>query len=204
MTGTGKTIFALWCLSRRSYDRMPWVVIDAKRDGAIAQIPRMEEIGVMDKPPKKKGIYVMRPMPGDFDDGYVTQWLYKIWEQERVGIYIDEGYMFKPLDRGLRTVLTQGRSKHLPVIALSQRPAWISPFIHSESEFKTAFYLQNPADVAKIAEWFPRGYNNDILQKTQSWWYGMPKRELCLLGACPPLEAILDDFDARIIRRSFI
>ena len=31
-TGTGKTVFGLWCLSQRSYDKIPWIIIDFKRD----------------------------------------------------------------------------------------------------------------------------------------------------------------------------
>lgn len=203
-TGTGKTTFALWCLSRRSWHRMPWVIIDSKLDPGIAQIPRLEEIDINGKPPKKKGLYVVRPMPGDFDDGHVSSWLMRVWSQEHTGIFIDEGYSFRPQDRALRAILTQGRSKRIPVIALAQRPAWVSPYIHSESEYKTAFYLQTPADIDRMREWFPPGYDNENLPDHYSYWYGRPGREFVRFGPCPPEDEIMQVFDDRGVRRVFI
>jgi DNA helicase HerA-like ATPase len=203
MNGSGKTVFALDQLSRRSYDRMPWVIIDAKRDPTIAQIPRIEEIGIDDKPPRRKGLYVVRPMPQDFDDRIVTEWLFKVWQQENTGLMLDEGYMFNARDPGLRAVLTQGRSKHIPVIALSQRPSWISPFIHSESVYKSVFYLQMPQDIDKVQEWLPACAPQE-LPPHHSYWYAVKTRDFRLLGPCQDENAILDRFDARRVRKWFL
>ena len=157
MTGSGKTHFGLWCLSQRSYDRMPWVIIDSKRDPLLASLPHAEEIAPDRKPPKQKGLYVTRPGIGDFEGGTVTGFLYECWRAEDIGIFIDEGYQFNPRDPGLRTVLTQGRAKHVPVISLSQKPSWVSPFLFSESEFKSIFYLDMPNDIERVMEWMPAG-----------------------------------------------
>ncbi len=66
-TGSGKTTFGLWMLSRRSFDKMPWIIVDAKRDDIIADIPHQEEIDVGSKIPKHPGLYVVRPTIADFD-----------------------------------------------------------------------------------------------------------------------------------------
>lgn len=199
MTGSGKTHFALYCLSFRSFDRMPWIIIDFKRDPLIAEIPGLTEIHIDDKLPKRSGLYVVRPEPSDVDSGAITAWLYRVWKQERIGLYLDEGYMIRKLDPGLRTVLTQGRSKRLPMIILSQRPAWVCPFIQSESEFKSIFYLQNPADVQRVSEWLPPQSGIDIpsLPKRHSYWYSVADRDLKLFGPCPGETEIMQRFDAR-------
>lgn len=206
MTGSGKTTFALWQLSRRSYDRMPWIIVDFKRDPIIGQIPRLEEIDIDGKPPRSRGLYVVRPGPEDVDDGIVTQWFYKVWEAERIGLLIDESYMIKRYDQGLRAILTQGRSKRIPVIMLSQKPSWVSPFIHSESEFKSVFYLQMPEDIERVKEWLPprRDIDPGTLAPHHSYWYCVPTREFASFGPCPNEDAVLDMFDNRVVVRHFL
>ncbi len=121
-------------------------------------------------------------------------------------MFIDEGYAFKPNDRALRAVLTQGRSKRIPVIALSQRPAWVSPFIFSESEFRSIFFLDHPPDVDRVQEWLPRRDehgnrpNPENLPRHHSYWYCGPHREFRTFGPCPDEGEILDVFDRRKVR----
>lgn len=217
MTGTGKTVFGLWCLSQRSYDRIPWIIVDFKRDPVIRRLPQLDEVRIDQSPPKHRGLYVVRPEPADADEGLVTQFLYAIWRREGLGnsrdgtgIFIDEGYMIKPQDRALRAVLTQGRSKRIPVIALSQRPSWISPFILSESEFKTVFFLQHKADIDRVGEWLPRQDQHGefvdpyALPQHHSYWYGVPHREFARLAPCPDEDTVIDRFDNRRYRRYFL
>lgn len=215
MTGTGKTTFALWCLAQRSYDQIPWIVVDFKRDPMIHKLPQKEIVRIDRTPPKHAGIYVVQPSPADIDEGLVTQFFWQIWAREGMpgksrrgtGVYIDEGYMMKPTDRGLRAILTQGRSKRIPVMALSQRPTLISPMILSESEFKTIFYLQHERDIERVQEWLPRhderGQRVDpwSLANHHSYWYGMIDREFCTMAPCPPEDEILDMFDRKRVRR---
>ena len=203
MTGSGKTVFALWCLSRRSFHKMPWIIIDFKRDVTIARVPGLEEIGVDDKLPSRKGLYVVRPDPAEGTDGTMTEWLYRVWAQERTGLLLDEGYMLSRYDAGLRAVLTQGRSKTIPVIALSQKPVWVSPFVHSESEFKSVFFLQMPRDVDTVKEWLPPGRDVDPsrLPPHHSYWYHVASREFRRFGPCPGEDEILQTFDDRRVRR---
>ena len=214
-TGTGKTVFGLWCLSQRSYDKIPWIIIDFKRDKVIRRLPQLEEVRVDQSPPKHRGLYVVRPSPADVDEGLVTQYLYQVWAREGLphssrqgtGIFIDEGYMLNPRDKALRAVLTQGRSKQIPVIALSQRPSWISPFIMSEADFLSVFYLQTPADIDRVQEWLPQqdqdGKEPDpyLLPEHHSYWYGVSKREFARLAPCPNEDEVMDRFDNRRYRR---
>ena len=96
-TGTGKTVFGLWCLSQRSYDKIPWIIIDFKRDKVIRRLPQLTEVRIDQAPPKHRGLYVVRPSPADADDGLVTQYIYRIWAREGLehssrqgtGLFID-------------------------------------------------------------------------------------------------------------------
>lgn len=200
MTGSGKTVFALWCLSLRDFDKKPWIIVDFKRDTIIRQIPRLKEIGVTDKLPKHPGLYVVRPLPSDSKDGTITDFLYRVWQKEYTGLLLDEGYMISRFDTGLQAVLTQGRSKHIPMICLSQKPTWISPFIHSESEFKSVFFLQMPRDIDTVSEWLPGGDPRG-LPPHHSYWYQVATRDFRTLGPCPNESQVLNTFDDRIVPR---
>jgi hypothetical protein len=208
-TGSGKTVFGLWCLSRRTWDEKPWIIVDFKGDGMIAQIPRIEEFSLGKKIPTKPGIYVVRPLPGDVDEGLVTQLFFDIWAKEHTGLFVDECYMLKQHDKGLRAILTQGRSKHIPAIILSQRPSWITPFAMSESEYKSVFTLQTPADNDRIREWLPQrmtgGARVDPLELPyhHSYWYCMKTRDFAKFGPCPDEQSVLNDFDRQKPRRSW-
>jgi DNA helicase HerA-like ATPase len=202
-TGSGKTTFGLWCLAQRNYDQKPWLIVDFKREAMIEKIPRIEEIGVDDKVPRRKGLYVVRPTIDDIDDGAVSELFRRIWEHENIGVFIDEGYMVPPRDRMLRALLTQGRSKRIPMINLSQRPAYVSPWLLSESEFKSVFYLDNPADVERVNAYMP-AVDPSKLKDHWSYWYQRPGRELVTLSPCPGEAEILDIFERRRVRRFWV
>jgi hypothetical protein len=194
-TGSGKTQAALWHLQKRDYTSKPWIIIDYKGDENIAKIPGLRDIGIKEKPPRHRGLYVVRPLP-DIDDEAVDLLMKRIWENENTGVYLDEGYMIGRFNKYFRTLLTQGRSKHIPVITLSQAPAWVSPFIFRESEFIQSFHLQTPDDAKRIRQFMP---NADIenLDDYHSYYWNVLDRELTYLGPVPKLNEILNRFDSK-------
>jgi hypothetical protein len=202
-TGSGKTQAALWALQKRGYTVMPWIIIDYKGDPGIAKIPGLQEIGIHGKPPKHAGLYVVRPLP-DIDDETVDVFMMKIWSQENTGVYLDEGYMIGRFNKAYRVLLTQGRSKHIPIITLSQSPAWISPFIFRECEFIQSFHLQTPADRQRIGEFIP-GADVQQLKKYHSYYWNVLDFELTHLKPVPKLSEILNRFDdKRATRRRWL
>jgi len=200
MTGSGKTVFGLWCLSRRSYTTMPWIIVDYKCDPTIGAIPGLTEISVESKPPKRAGLYVVRPLP--HEEEKVDDFLWKIWARGRTGLFIDEGYMIGRFNKAYRAILTQGRSKRIPVITLSQRPAWISPFILSESEYISTFFLHTKADVERVREWIPG--IRDLPTNFHSYIWSVKGRELMHLAPAPSEDEIMARFAARRPRRRFL
>lgn len=199
MTGSGKTRFAVWALSRRSFDRMPWTIIDFKGDDLIAKIPGLRELDVTDRPPRKPGLYVVRPLPHETEK--LDEFFWRVWQRGRTGIFLDEGYMLERFDKAYRAILTQGRSKRIPVITLSQSPAWISPWILRESEFITSFYLNTPADIERVMQYMPA--NVSTLPRFHSYMWSVKERELVYLNPVPKDADILARFEVRQPKRLF-
>lgn len=194
MTGTGKTVAGLWHLSKRDYDRTPWIVLDFKRDENIARIPGHVILDVRAPVPTQPGIYVVQPLPRDEDE--VEALLWRIWATEHVGLFIDEGYMINRMSEALRAILTQGRSKRIPVIMLSQRPAWVCPFLLSESEYIQMFFIHNPADIARMRDWLP--WNGQMPPRFHSYYYQVGDNKLSLLKPVPAIPAIMETFRQRL------
>lgn len=196
-TGSGKTIAGLWALEKRDFIKRRWEILDFKRDKSIASIPRLEELDIGEPIGKHPGLYVRRPIPGDHDpvDGY----LWRLHARGKCGLFVDEGYEINRLSKAWRSVLTQGRSLRIPVITLSQRPAWLSPFLMSEMDFHQVFFLQNPADVDKIKEWVPG--LGPLKQDYHSYYYDVPKNALTFLAPVPDEAELMNRYDSKMPRR---
>lgn len=194
-TGSGKTHAALWHLSRRNYDAKPWIIYDFKNDELINSIDNLQELGFNDPLPKQAGLYVVHPSPADTDE--VEQQMWRIWSQENIGVYIDEGYMVGTNNRGFRALLTQGRSKRIPMITLSQRPVWLDRFVFSESEFYQIFRLQHRGDVANVEQFVPYDLS-ERLPEYHSYYYDVPQNTLIVAKPVPDQAVILDTFDLKL------
>ena len=79
-TGSGKTQGSAWQLAARSYTTKPWLVFDFKYDDLLNQIPGAKEYTLGDKLPKKPGLYLTHPRPGEEDK--VESLLWTIWEHK--------------------------------------------------------------------------------------------------------------------------
>ena|SRR5271165_567018 len=200
-TGSGKTIAGLWHLSNANFDVMPWVIIDYKTDEHIGKIERAQYID-SSYTPKNPGIYVIQPEP---DDENMREFLTRIWQREGTGVYLDEGYMIgenKKVEQRFKTLLTQGRSKHIPMIVLSQRPVWISRFVWSESDFYQVFDIAMEDDIDTIQRMLPKG-SFRRMPDFHSVYYDVSKRRITYLSPVPGEDEILDRINSRLkpIRR---
>lgn len=175
----------IWHLSRRRFDRMPWIIFDFKGDELIESLPA-REISIRKAPPSSPGLYVVRPMPGQEDD--VESFLWKVWKKEKTGLYFDEGYMVTGSD-AFRSILTQGRSKRIPAIILSQRPMWMDNFVFTEASFFQVFYLGYKKDRDKVAA-FVNAEMEERLPDYYSWWYHVARDNLSVLGAVDKSKAL--------------
>lgn len=197
MTGTGKTNAGLWDLEQRNFDSMPWVILDFKRDdliGAIDAKPWALGRGV----PSEPGIYVVRPRP--FDDAEaVDRLLLAAHAQGNTGIFIDEAYMIDARSKALMTVITQGRSLRVPLIALTQRPVWMSRYLISEAEFQQVFFLADENDREAVQRFIPRDVTKrEPKRRFGSWHYVVPDRDFDELDPLPPPEVVISRINERL------
>jgi len=185
-TGSGKTVAGLWHLSNANFSVKPWIVFDYKTDEHINSIEGAEHID-LSFIPKKKGIYIVHPLPSQ--ESEVTDYLWKLWAKENIGIYIDEGYMLgnNPAFEGC---LTQGRSKHIPMI-VTQRPNWISRFVFSESDFYQIFHLNDKRDRKTVESFVPANLNLR-LPDYHSYYYDVGRNSMVVFSAVPDAQKTVD------------
>ena len=158
-TGSGKTQAAMWHLSNRDYLDRPWIVYNFKTDRSIDSIPYKKDIE-LDEIPVKPGIYITHPQPDSQEEIEAQMW--EIWKRGGIGVYVDEGYMVGNNNPAFRAILTQGRSKEIPAIVLSQRPVWMDRFVFSESEFFQVFRLNHKQDRKNVEQFIPADIGNRL------------------------------------------
>lgn len=198
--GSGKTQLAGWELAHMPFHKMPFTIIDYKKDALLNKIPYTKEIGYGEVP-KQPGLYILHPHPSDNDK--MEQWLWRVWERGKIGLLADEGYML-PEDGAFQAILTQGRSKHIPMIILSQRPKWISRFVFSEANHFSVFHLNAKDDRKTVESFIPLEMKAD-LPAYHSYWYDTGKHKLYGLLPAPDEDTILTKFAERLApKRRFL
>jgi hypothetical protein len=194
-TGSGKTVAGLWHLSQRNIDSKPWIIYDYKLEAMIAEIGA-EPLSVHASVPARPGLFVVRPLP-DVDNESVERQMWEIWERNNVGVYIDEGLMIGQYNRAFRALLTQGRTKHIPIIICSQRPAFLDVFVFSESSFFQVFRLQRKKDTLTVQEYI----HFDIQKRLPpfySYYYDVARNQLNVLSPTPDFRAIKAAFQQKL------
>jgi len=201
-TGSGKTVAGAWHLSQRNFTAMPWIVYDWKYDELLNDPEGIREISVSDPVPIEPGIYIVHPQPDEHDEVEAQMW--DIWHKGHTGVFVDEGLMVDRGNKAFRSLLTQGRSKTIPMIILSQRPVWLDKFTFTESEFVQVFRLQSGDDV-KIVQGYigdpkrnPERNISERLPEFCSYYYDVKADSLLKLSPVPDQDAIAATFEAKL------
>lgn len=179
---------------------------DAKGDpliNEISAIPGVEQIRLGEMP-GKAGLYHVRTTPTAMKSGAMETFLHRIHARGKIGMFFDEGYTLDPRSDALNNIYTQGRSLQIPVITLSQRPAWLSAFSFSEADFIQAFDLNRREDQKRVEEFAP--FKGDLsmqnrLQDFHSRYYDVGRNTACEFSPVPPQDVILENFETRIRKR---
>jgi len=194
MTGSGKTLFGMYRVSSYPFHRKPLYIFDMKGDKLIDEIGA-EEISISAKPPKKPGLYVVRPLPGE--EALVSAYLMQCWAQEKCGLYFDEGGMIPARDRWFRALLTQGRSKEIDMFILSQRPVNLDRYVFTEASYFAIFKLATKDD-RKTVESYLDNTEINLLPRFHSLWYDVTEQSSCVVRPVPPGEQIIERFRVRL------
>jgi hypothetical protein len=196
-TGSGKTQFAAWLLSNAPFNHQPYIIVDYKRDALLNASRRINEIGYKDLP-SYPGLYIIHPDPTH--DEIMEQWLYRIWRKGHTGLFFDEAYMV-PNKKAFPSLLTQGRSLHIPAIVVSQRPVWLSRFAFSEADQFSVFHLNDHEDRRTISRFLPEGAADERPAEYHSIWYDVPRDQLFRLQPVPDGATILQAIEDRLTPR---
>jgi DNA helicase HerA-like ATPase len=198
-TGSGKTQGGSFLLANAPFDQMPYVILDFKREGLFAEIAEIRELPFDD--PKaaismlsQPGLFIVHPRPDQTDE--VDDLLWAIWSHEYCGVFIDEGYMVGK-SKAYETVLTQGRSKNIPVITLTQRPSWISRYAFSEAAYFMIFRLTDKRDRDTVQS-FVDADISERLPPFYSYWYDVNQEKVVILRPVPDRQIIIETIRRRL------
>jgi hypothetical protein len=183
---------------------MPWVLVDFKLDDHIQSLIDMRKAQEIDSdfvPGKKDtGLYVLRPMTGPQGDEAVKQYLWKLHQRENVGLFCDELFMIGNSNDAFDAIQTQGRSKRIPCIGCSQRPAWISRYCFSEASFVQCFDLNDAGDKRRVQEFMPVDFDTELAEH-ESWYFDIGRKALARFHPVPDMKAIREIFDRKLLTR---
>ncbi len=201
-TGSGKTTAGLWQLSMRDWKRKPWVILDFKGDRLVNDIPGAKYLKLGDKIPKKPGIYIAQPLPDQVEE--VETLLWKIWNAGKTGLFVDEGYMLDK-SKAYRALLTQGRSKRIPIVTLVQRPVWVDRFAISEANHLHLFDLHDIRDRMTVQPLLKGiDYVRDELEPYHSYWWDVGRKAAFTLRPVPEWDKIRPTFEPPRSERRFL
>ena len=207
-TGTGKTCAAVWHLSQKDFTRSIWIVLNHKGDDLIDSIEGAHHVD-LDFRPTKNGLYIYHPIP-EVEDDEVTALLWDIHAMGKIGVYVDEGYMIPNRDPAFQALLTQGRSKQIPMIILSQRPVWLTRFAISESDFFQIFLLGDKRDRQTVQGFVPVDLDGlmqspintePTLKKYHSVYYDVGANQCVIMSPVPTSDEVLAKFNLEKKRR---
>jgi len=200
-TGSGKSVMGAHILSMQPINRMPYVVIDYKNEELLNAIPYRKYLDFKDAP-REPGIYI-QPAVITADDQNIEDMLARIHKRGKTGLFFDEAFMLphKPPYKALNAIYTQGRSKHIPTITLSQRPSWMSRFAYSEADFIGYMRLNDRRDRKTVGEFTPDLPLWDLETHPPQYhvkWYDVGKDDSFLLLPAPDPDVILNLFEDRL------
>jgi hypothetical protein len=191
MTGSGKTTIGAWLLSRQRFDKRPWIIFDYKREQLfdLVGFPPIVPLRLDDPLPRKKGLYLVSPLPGDAEA--VEAFLWRIWERGNIGVFVDEAYLM-PDRNAFPAIYQQGRSLRIPVIACSQRPVSVPRPLFSEAEFIAIAQMADDRDYSTVQS-FVRGDITAELPLYHWYWADRSRRTVLHMRPVPPPVIVAGD-----------
>lgn len=181
-TGCGKSTLACW-LMKRSPGR--WVVLNPKHTAAYAEmdnscVVNSLDISKVEKSMMKYRYTIVNPDSRQADSDNMDDFIMDLHSGWRnVGLVCDELYTVHKgavAGKGLIGWLTRGRELKQSFIGLTQRPAWISKFCFSESDYLGFMYLFLPEDRKRAVEMTDIKALNRKLPEREWVWFD-PARE---------------------------
>lgn len=193
-TGSGKTQLGAWILSKSDYHARPHYVFDWKREKLFNSIAKAHRLKPGTALPTDPGLYILPFMP---DDETLDDTCWQIYHNENACVLVDEGSMIDRFSQPFRALMTQGRSKNINLINLTQRPANCAREVFSEASHLCVFQMNDDRD-KKIIQGFTNLDLEPILPQYHSHWYNAKSGENYNLLPAPEVDSILERFEKRL------
>jgi hypothetical protein len=150
--------------------------------------------------PGKTGLYRMTCNPGQDDE--LEEWLWKIWQRENVGLFVDEVSLV-PQKAAFKAILRQGRSKRIPVIACTQRPVDCDREVFSESQYRMFYGIEDDRDWQVIKGLFKGADVTKPLPPFWSYWYDVRQKAALVMRPVPPPRVVAAEL-RQVVPRSWL
>ena len=192
-TGSGKSTLATWLLSRSVQH---WIIFNPKHTAAYRNLgadsvifKKFDSKAVLSRIRQKKFVVLNfrnEEANAEFMDA-ILYWLHQ--KVTNVGVCIDELYtMHSAAGRagdGLIAWLTRGRELKQSFLGLTQRPAFISRFLFSESDYIGSMDLVLADDRKRLVSETGQDAFADRLRGHRWLWYTVPSDDIMLCGPVP-------------------
>lgn len=169
-TGSGKSTCGLWMLAHQRLDVRPWIIFDFKREPFFDKVgfPPIHHMGLADPPPRKPGLYLVTPRPGQ--DDAVEAFLWRVFEAENIGLFVDEASLMPSYGDAFPACIQQGRSKHIPIIACCQRPVGVPRGLFSQADFICVYRIRDAREYKVIEAFVPPGMTAPLGEYHWRYW----------------------------------
>ena len=193
-TGSGKSTLANWLLKRSPGH---WVIINPKWTASYKMLPESttlkfngpQDYGKLEREMLRSRFVVVEPSSHAADMQTLDDILMHLHDNYRdVGVCVDELYSMHNNGRagdGLLGWLTRGRELGQSFLGLTQRPAWISQFLFSESDYVGGMKLRMEKDRKRLADMTGLLAFERELPKHHWLWFDGGKSELRRFGPVP-------------------
>lgn len=193
-TGSGKSTLGCWLLNRSPGH---WLILNPKWTAAYSALPDSKVITGFDFKKMEKSIVERKftiVNPESFQstpenlDAFVT-YLHQTYTS--LGLCVDELYTLHNNGRagpGLLGWLTRGRELKQSFVGLTQRPAFVSKFVFSESDYIGGMSLALVEDRKRMYENTGRDEFRAKLDPHEWLWYDASKDDLRKFGPVPVLQ----------------
>lgn len=192
-TGSGKSTLARWLLMRSPGH---WLILNPKHTSAYKSLPDAETIRGFDMKKIERSLgehrfTIINPSSAqstpEVMDAFVE---YMHNEYKNIGLCVDELYSLHmgnaKAGAGLTGWLTRGRELKQSFLGLTQRPAWISKFLFSESDYIGGMALALDEDRKRMYQLTGHYEYQDKLPPRKWLWYTAEDDSLKLFGPVPP------------------
>jgi len=199
-TGSGKSTFLAWLLSRMDFDRRQWFAIDSKRDPRDVFVRLVKaKIARSIAPPDwiaRRGAGLSIVHPKWKDDDSLERFFEAAYRAGNVGILIDELFSV-PNGSALERLYYQGRSKRVQILAACQRPVDITRYAISQSDCFAISTLRDADDYRRVKGFVPSPDLQAIRPQYHFLWYDAPRHAQFVLTPAPPVWQTIDNISAR-------